>query len=139
MKLNEYCEAKPSKIHGWGVFATKDIPKETDIIQYKGKVVSTKEGTKRSNAQDKQGAVYVFTLNNKQDVDGADSGNGAQFINYSCSPNSESINYDEEEIWIRAMKKIKKGEELSYDYGFDDENSCMCGSKNCRGKLSTNH
>ena len=43
------------------------------------------------------------------------------------------------EIWIIAIKNIKKDEELSYDYGYqfdeDDykDHVCKCGSKNCIG------
>ena len=38
------------------------------------------------------------------------------------------------------MKNIKKGEELSYDYGFnyDDDYKaypCKCGTKNCAGYI----
>ena len=43
-------------------------------------------------------------------------------------------------IWVYAMKDIKKGDELSYDYGFSfDENfkqfPCYCRSKNCVGYI----
>ena len=139
MKLNNYCEARPSKIHGWGVFALKDIKKGTDIIEYKGKTISRKEGDKRALKQAKKGAIYIFNLNEKNDIDGSDNGNGAQFINHSCSPNCETVNYDDEEVWIQALKNIKKGQELTYDYGFDDETSCLCGSKKCKGKIRTVH
>jgi uncharacterized protein len=133
MELNKYCEAKPSKIHGWGVYALKDIKKGTDIIQYKGKKIFRKEGDKRSTFQEKKGAVYIFNLNKKYDIDGSDKGNGAQFINHSCSPNCETINYNDKEIWIQAIKDIKKGQELSYDYGFDI--NCRCNSRKCKGKI----
>lgn len=139
MKLNKYCELKKSKIHGKGIFALRDISKGVDIIQYRGEVISKKEGTKRALLQEKNGALYVFSLNKKKDIDGMDGGNGAQYINHSCDPNCESLNYDDEEIWIQSIKKIKKGEELTYDYGFDDEGFCLCGSKNCRGRLTTNN
>jgi uncharacterized protein len=139
MRLNKYCEAKLSKIHGWGVFALKNISKGTDVIQYGGKKINKKEGNKRAKLQNKKGAIYIFSLNKKYDIDGADKGNGAQFINHSCNPNCETVNYNDKEIWIQACKNIKKDQELSYDYGFDDETKCFCGSKNCRGKIKTNN
>lgn len=136
MKLNQYCELKRSGIHGWGVFAKRDIKKGTRIIQYTGKIIPTKQGQKRADLQKKLGAVYIFTLNNKEDIDGSDNGNGAGFINHSCGPNCEAVNYDDEEIWIEAISNIKKGEEFHYDYGFDDdEMECLCGSKNCKGHM----
>ncbi|MFT4310896.1 MAG: SET domain-containing protein-lysine N-methyltransferase, partial [Candidatus Woesearchaeota archaeon] len=61
-----------------------------------------------------------------------------KYINHSCSPNCESINMNGH-IWICARKSIKKGDELSYDYGYDHENHkehpCKCGSKNCIGYI----
>ena len=40
-------------------------------------------------------------------------------------------------IWINAIKDIKQGEELTYDYGYDmgsfEDHPCRCGSKNCVG------
>ena len=125
MKINNLCVKKKSQIHGLGLFAAKDIPKNIDIIQYTGKLVLKREGTKRSKQQEKEGTVYIFFFNNKYDIDGKDGGKGAQFINHSCKPNCESILYNDEEIWIKSIKKIKKGEELTYDYGFkDDKLSC---------------
>ena len=43
-------------------------------------------------------------------------------------------------LWIFALRGIKKGEELSYDYGFSfDEDykqfPCRCKSKNCCGYI----
>ena len=43
-------------------------------------------------------------------------------------------------LWIFALRDIKKGEELSYDYGFSyDENYkdyiCKCRAKNCCGYI----
>ena len=135
-KLNQYAVVGKSKIHGKGVFAAKKIKKGTQIIQYTGKLVNRKEGTRRSAIQDKKGAVYIFTLNKKYDIDGLDGGNGAHLINHSCDPNCEAVNYDDEEVWIEAIRDIKKGEEFSYDYGFeDDATECRCGAKNCKGKL----
>ncbi|MBO6492209.1 MAG: SET domain-containing protein, partial [Pelagibacteraceae bacterium] len=42
------------------------------------------------------------------------------------------------EMWITAIRNIKKNEELSYDYGFSfdcnyKDHICNCGSKNCVG------
>lgn len=139
--MNEWIVIKRSK-YGRGAFAAKDIPKGTDIIQYKGKIVSKEIGEKISNKHREQitsigtGTLWIFTLNNKLDVDGSRQGNDAQFINHSCEPNCEAINYDDEEIWIEAMRDIKKGEELSYDYGFEEPDShfpCFCHTKHCRG------
>ena len=138
---------KKSKIHGTGVFATEDIKKNTRIIEYIGKKISKKEGDKRSekllnknlNSKSK-GAVYIFELNKRYDIDGSPSYNKARYINYSCNPNCE-VQIIKNCIWIVSIKKIKNGDELSYDYGFefdkDDykDHVCKCGSYNCVGYI----
>ena len=63
----------------------------------------------------------------------------ARLINHSCNPNCE-VEGKGLKLWIVAIKDIKKGEELSYDYGFGyDEDYkqfvCKCGAKNCVGYI----
>ena len=136
-----------SKIHGPGVFAKKNILKNTKVIQYIGEKITRSEGNKRSEKRLKKylhsqtdGSVYIFELNKKYDIDGNPKYNKARYINHSCDPNCE-VDIINNEIWISSIKKIKKGEELSYDYGFefdkDDfkDHICKCGSKNCIGYI----
>jgi len=144
---SEWIEIRQSKIHNKGVFAAKDISKGTKIIEYVGKIVSKKESEdisdkeiefSKSNPETK-GAVYIFTLNKKYDINGNVSWNTARLINHSCDPNCESdVIYGK--VWISAIKNIKKGEELSYDYGYDlddwENHPCICGSKNCIGYIT---
>lgn len=138
------CKVKNSKIHGRGLYATTDIEKGTDIIQYVGEKISKKESTKRALAWEEaaretgEGLVYIFELDDKYDLDGRLGDNPARYMNHSCDGNCEAINY-EGEIWIVAQKKIKKGDELVYDYGYDMEHfldhPCRCGSDNCIGYI----
>lgn len=138
--LNENCVAKGSKIHGYGVFALKDIKKGEKIIEYQGEKVLKEESEKRGELehQGMNGEVYIFTLNRKYDIDGSVGGSGAEYMNHSCDPNCEAVNEDNH-IWIVAIKDIKKEEELSYDYGYDTDDyknhPCKCGSKNCIGYI----
>jgi SET domain-containing protein len=134
--MNEWFMVKQVGIKGKGGFATKDIPKGTSIIEYKGKVITKATAEKTENKHKSKGELWVFTLNEHQDIDATRGGNEAKFINHSCEPNCEAINYDDEEIWIEAIRDIKKGEELTYNYGFDEPDEyfpCYCQSKNCRG------
>ncbi|MGY4884804.1 MAG: SET domain-containing protein [Nanobdellota archaeon] len=143
-KSNVYYTVRNSRVHGKGVFARKDIPKGTSIIEYVGKIVSSKEGEKIYEEQLKKsretgsGAVYIFQLNRKQDIDGNVPWNPARFINHSCEPNCKYKIIDNH-IWIISLRDIKKGEELSYDYGYDledyHEHPCKCSSKNCIGYI----
>ena len=140
-------QVKKSKIHGTGIVASEDIKKGIKVIQYLGEKISKKEGDKRSEERIKkylkkknEGSVYVFELNKKYDIDGSPLYNKARFINHSCDPNCE-VEIISNEIWIVSIKKIKKGVELNYDYGYpfnkDDytDHNCKCESKNCIGYI----
>ena len=131
-----------SKVHGKGVFARKNIPKGTKIIEYVGNIVSSKEGLRIYEEQLKKsketgvGAVYIFQLNRKQDIDGDVPWNPAKYINHSCNPNCK-YKIINNHIWIFSIRDIKKGEELNYDYDYDLDNYqdhlCKCNSKDCLG------
>jgi SET domain-containing protein len=125
---------KESKIQGKGVFARTAIPKGTVIIEYTGERISKKEGLRRDKIQKQQGQFYVFALNAQWSVDGA-TGGDARFINHSCDPNCKYERKDGK-IWICALRNIKAGEELTYDYeDGKKEMPCNCGAKNCFGKM----
>ena len=132
-----------SKVHGTGIFACNKISKGSKIIEYIGEKITKSEGDKRSAQRikkylksEKTGSVYIFELNNRFDLDGAFSYNKARFINHSCDPNCE-VDIIKGHIWISSIKKIKKNEELTYDYGYPfDVNDymdhlCKCGSNKC--------
>jgi len=140
-------KAIKSKIHGIGIVASKDIKKNTKIIQYIGEKVTKKEGDKRSADRIKkyinsknEGSVYIFELNKRYDIDGSPKYNKARYINHSCNPNCE-VYIINNEIWIKSTKNIKKGSELFYDYGYafdeDDfsDHICKCKSKKCIGYI----
>ena len=150
--MNKIWKVKRSKVHGSGVFATKNIKKNTRIIEYIGEKITKKEGDKRSAKRIKDylnseetGSVYIFELNKKYDIDGSPEYNTARYLNHSCNPNCE-VDVIDNEIWISSIKNIKMGTELTYDYGYefdqDDykDHLCKCGSKNCIGFIiSSDH
>lgn len=124
-----------------GAFALCDIPKGTQIIEYKGKLITKELSEKRADQHRKKGELWIFTLNDAYDIDASRQGNDARFINHSCNPNCEAVNYDDEELWIEAICDIKKGEELTYNYGFDEPDEafpCLCGQEGCRGWIVDN-
>jgi len=138
-------DVRKSKVHGSGVFAACDIKKGEKVIEYVGRIVTKDEAEdiadeqlEKSNGHKDCGGVYIFELNKKYDIDGNVSWNPARFINHSCDPNCETEG-DDERIWVIALKAIKKGEELSYDYCYDidnwDEHPCKCGAKSCVGYI----
>ncbi|MDD5193140.1 MAG: SET domain-containing protein-lysine N-methyltransferase [Candidatus Nanoarchaeia archaeon] len=141
-----FIKIKNSKIHGKGVYAKQDIKKKTKVIEYVGEIISKKEGDRRADLQfdeakknKEKGAVYVFELDKENDLDGDVSYNPAKYINHSCNPNCK-VSIRNKRIWIKAIKNIKKGEEINYDYGYELDNDykdhpCKCGSKNCIGYI----
>ncbi len=133
-----------SSIHQRGVFARRDIPKETRIIQYVGEKITKAESERRGNelaakaAKTGGAAVYIFTLNKKHDLDGSKSFNTARLINHSCEPNCEAF-ISRGQIWIYAKRDIQANEELSFNYGFGldtwEDHPCRCGSPRCIGYI----
>jgi len=129
---------KKSNIDNKGLYASKNIKAKQIVIHYKGKLVTKKEVEKNPKF-DNDKAIYLFNLNNRYDLDGDFEYNAARLINHSCDPNCE-VNGKGLKLWIFAIRDIKKGEELSYDYGFGyDEDYkqfvCKCGAKNCVGYI----
>ena len=129
---------KKSNIDNRGLYAARNIKKASVIIFYKGKLITKKE-TEKNPKYDNDKAIYLFNINSRYDLDGDFEYNTARLINHSCSPNCEVAGKGLK-LWIFALRGIKKGEELSYDYGFGfDEDykqfPCRCGSKNCCGYI----
>ena len=129
---------KKSNIDNRGVYAAKNIKAGKIIIYYKGKIITKKE-TEKNPKYDNDKAIYLFNLNSRYDLDGDFEYNDARLINHTCNPNCEVAGKGLK-LWIFALRDIKKGEELSYDYGFGfDENYkdfvCKCGAQNCCGYI----
>ena len=129
---------KKSNIDNRGLYASKNIKSGTKIIEYKGKIV-TKKKVEEDSKFDNDKAIYLFNLNKKYDLDGDFRYNTARLINHSCNPNCE-VSGVGLKIWVYAIRDIKKGEELSYDYGFGYDEyykdfPCRCGAKNCVGYI----
>ncbi len=129
---------KKSNIDNRGLYASKNIKSGTKIIEYKGKIV-TKKKVEEDSKYDNDKAIYLFNLNKKYDLDGDFRYNTARLVNHSCNPNCE-VSGTGLKIWVYAIRDIKKGEELSYDYGFGYDEyykdfPCRCGAKNCVGYI----
>lgn len=142
---NEYIIKKRSGVHGYGIFAKKNIETGTKIIEYVGEKITKAESDRRgpklveyAKKHHETGAVYIFELNKRYDIDGHVDYNIAKYINHSCHPNCEA-EIIRGHIWIIATREIKKGEELFYNYGYDldtfDEHPCRCGSERCVGYI----
>ncbi|MES2535469.1 MAG: SET domain-containing protein-lysine N-methyltransferase [Pseudomonadota bacterium] len=131
-----------SKIHGNGVFATRKIAAGSCVIEYAGQRITAKQAVKRSGADpDNPFHTFFFSLENGKMIDGAVDGNDARWINHCCEPNCEAREEDGH-IFIYALRDIRRGEELNYDYGLivSDRQTpavkrsyaCLCGAATCR-------
>jgi SET domain-containing protein len=146
MKNSPYITKKKSSVHGSGIFASKFIPKGTRVIEYIGEKITKAESNRRgpklvayAKKHKELGAVYLFELNKRYDIDGHVSYNTAKYINHSCDPNCE-VDIIRGHIWVISLKDINKGDELFYNYGYDDfdgfhEHPCCCRSHRCVGYI----
>lgn len=116
---------RKSRLHGWGVFALEDIPKNKRIIAYTGEKISHKESTRRERRYLNEGSIWCFLLNKRWVIDGHVGGNDARFINHSCTPNCYTQIIDGM-IWVRAGRTILRGEELTYNYYTEGAGKIRC-------------
>src|SRR5579863_853168 len=125
----------PSTIHRWGVYADENIPKHKYVIEYTGQLLSRAQHRKVcSNRRH----IFTYQLDPYWTLDGAVRGSGAERINHSCDPNlyAQILGH---RVFFWSLRRIKKGEELTVDYCFDDDPNptpCLCGSKKCRGTIN---
>lgn len=108
-------ERRRSPISGWGVYAGQTIEEDAHIVEYKGQLVSQAEGARRESRYLPRQRIWIFNINTRWVRDAAFGGNIARYINHACSPNCY-VDIVGHTIWIRASRRIRKGEELTYDY-----------------------
>jgi len=106
---NPLCFVADSPIHGRGLFASCDISPGTWIGHYDGP--STQEN-----------GMHVLWIEAKAGCDeewiGYDGSNELRFMNHDKQPNGEMDGLD-----LYARKLIRKGEEITIDYGEEFEAS----------------
>ena len=113
-------------ITGLGLFATRPIKKNSRIAEYKGPLLDTKEATKAESG----GNRYLYEINKRWTIDGTRRSNIARYANHSCNPNADTYNV-KLRVFIRALRNIKPGEEIVYDYGIDYLKNVI-GRSNCK-------
>jgi hypothetical protein len=124
-----------SAIAGWGVYAGEAIEEDTRIVEYKGELISQAEGWRREQRYLPRQRIWIFNINQRWVRDAAVGGNIARYINHACRPNCYT-EIDGRTIWILAARRIKNGEELTYDYNTDGVAGipCLCRPR-CRRVL----
>ena len=138
-------QTRRSSVHGKGVYALQDLAEGETLIEYLGEVISWKEALRRHpHDPANPNHTFYFHIDDGHVIDGKQGGNSARWINHSCQPNCEADETDGR-VFIKALRGIKAGEELFYDYGLIidakytkkllAEYPCWCGAKRCRGTL----
>jgi SET domain-containing protein len=138
-------QVRRSGVHGKGVFALVPIGKGEVLVEYKGEVITWPEALERHPHDPAQpDHTFYFHLDDGHVIDGKHGGNSSRWINHSCAPNCEAED-DNGRIFIKALRKIRAGEELFFDYQLIiDERytaklkaryACWCGAKTCRGTM----
>jgi hypothetical protein len=122
-----------------GIFAKAEIKKDELLAVFGGYVMTLKEESRLpekirdySHQISPEFVIGVIDDNRIQKVD---------YFNHSCNPNAGFKG----QIFLVAMRKIKKGEEVTFDYAMVLSHApgvelykmkCLCGSTKCRGYVT---
>jgi SET domain-containing protein len=135
--MNPKLEVKKTDKYGKGVFAVKNIKKDELLAIFGGYILTLKEEEKLLGEFSDTGMQIHdnFVLTSKNSKENTD------YFNHSCDPNSGFKG----QIFLVAMRDIKKGEEITFDYAMvlcSNKDAklykikCLCGRKNCRGFIT---
>lgn len=126
-----------SRISGKGAFAAASIPARTKLGNMGGEIIPYKEVRKRIKNQKPHELCMVEFNNDPIALDASVNRNALSYINHSCNPNTY-MRRAYRKVEFYTLRKIRKGEELSCDYGethHDGNLPCRCGAPNCKGYL----
>ena len=141
------CRVQREHGKGWGLVSADGVRSGDLVIEYAGEVINeaTKESRLAAWTRDHPSDpnFYVMALGQAGwYIDARDVANQARFINHSCDPNCRLVPLNvagHMRIAIVAVRDVRPGEFLCYDYQFDtrqgDRFTCRCGSANCRGTM----
>lgn len=129
-KQNVYIGKSP-KGYGFTFFAKKDFKKNDLIAHGYGKII---------NHQTAHCSIQIDF--NKHILPTKWTG---RYWNHSCNPSAYMSTREKNFPDLKALKNIKKGEEITYSYWMSeydwakhtDESkiNCICGEKNCKNKI----
>ncbi len=139
-------QVRKSSIHGKGVFALQPIAAGERILEYKGEVITWPEALERHPHDPSQpNHTFYFHIDDNYVIDGNVGGNASRWINHACDPNCEAEVTNDGRVFIHALRKLKPGAELFFDYRLviderytpklKKEYACWCGSAKCRGTM----
>lgn len=124
-------QIKKSRIAGKGAYATCRIPQRKKIGDLGGVIITMKEAMRLIRNKK---VINLVELDNDLALNASANPNDIRFINHSCDPNTY-LRVMKDRVEFYALRNIKKGEELSCDYGETHHEGtlpCRCGAANCR-------
>ncbi|MFL6230766.1 MAG: SET domain-containing protein [Pyrinomonadaceae bacterium] len=124
-----------SGIDGRGCFATVRFAKGRKIAELVGERVSRVEAARRMRGKRR---LHICAIDSYWGIDGSRGGNGSQFVNHSCQPNS-FVRIIKGHVLFFALRDIEPGEEITLDYVesyHPDTKGCRCGAPGCRGTIN---
>ena len=112
---------KKSKIHGNGVFTTRDFKKGEVVLRWNPEYLPLSAKDTLTDAE----KHYTYILEDKIRV----MQEPEKFVNHSCDNNTHVV--DECDV---ALRDIRAGEEITANYNNDgmSEFECLCGVDKCR-------
>ncbi len=125
---------KKSKIQGKGAFANENFKKGEVVLKIDDSHIITDYSTLTKY----QKKYQCDWLENSKCIL---MQSPERYINHCCDPNTYIKTVRGVRI-VWAMRDIKKGDEITYDYAvngyYDTATKCRCGSKKCRKTLNFN-
>ena len=124
---------RSSAIHAAGCYTMRPIRSGERVLEYGGPRFTKDVADERYKDRV---VTYLFSFGEAGEV--IDGFGTAMFLNHSCDPNCETEEEDGR-IFIKAIRDIRAGEELVYEYNLhdsdDEEGDCHCGADGCRGTM----
>jgi SET domain-containing protein len=136
--LSPKLEPRNSEKHGKGIFAIQDISKDETMAIFGGHIITREE---RNLLPENIGHISIGIDDDlfigpisENELDDAD------WFNHSCEPNAGLRG----QITLVAMRDIKSGEEITFDYCMSCSQigdkrilfNCDCGLSNCRKEIT---
>ncbi|KAI7747226.1 hypothetical protein M8C21_002018 [Ambrosia artemisiifolia] len=139
-----------SGIHALGLYTSLFISQSAMVVEYVGEIVGLRVADRRETEYQSgkqlqyKSACYFFRIDKENIIDATRKGGIARFVNHSCQPNcvAKVITIrGEKKVVFFAERDIYPGEEITYDYHFNNEDEgkkilCSCNSTNCRRYLN---
>lgn len=117
---------------GYGLFTMEDVPRGDFVIEYLGELISQDEGVRREERRgddfgERTSTSFLFTLLEGEGLwlDAGSYGNLSRYINHAPAGGPRGCNITPTNLYVNgewrikftALRDLKQGEELFFNYG----------------------